>query len=245
MTAICPKCQRKIPADDLNVATDVALCRGCDLVHKLSELIEAAEIAEEVDLQRPPPGTWYRRGGLGPVIGASHRSLGAAAGLLFFCLFWNGIVSVFVAVALSSTLRLLDLPAPAWFPKPIMNGGTMGAGITIGLWLFLTPFIAIGLAMLGAFLLALDGRTEITIHGGEVVLFRGLGPLGRRRRFPVKNVKAVRFENRRWRDSDGDNRSSQEIVIEMREGKPIKFGCGSREERIKFVAAALRKELKV
>ena len=245
MTAICPKCQRQIPIADLNVATDVALCRACDLVHRLSSLLETADLEEGVDFTRPPAGAWYRHSGPVSVIGASHRSLGTAIGLLFFCLFWNGIVSVFGFLALNSTLQLLGVPTPAWFPDPKMNGSKMGVGITIGLWLFLTPFILIGLAMLAAFLSALGGRTEITITGGDGVLFTGIGPVGRRRHFQAKNVKTLRIEDRRWRDSDGDRRGTRQVVFEMEEGKPLKFGSGLSEERMKFVAAALHKELRV
>src|SRR5207253_8518559 len=110
MTAICPKCHRQIPIADVNVATDVALCRSCNLVHKLSELVQVAELEEGVDFARLPAGAWYRDSGMGVVIGATHRSLGTAFALLLFTLFWNGIVSVFVFLALNSTLALLHVP---------------------------------------------------------------------------------------------------------------------------------------
>ena len=103
---------------DLNVASDVALCRACGLVHKLSSLLQAAKLEEGVDLACPPAGAWYRDSGFEAVIGATHRSVATVMGLLAFSLFWNGIVSVFVFFAFNSTLHLLDLPRPAWFPSP-------------------------------------------------------------------------------------------------------------------------------
>jgi len=228
---------------DLNVANDFAVCRACGLVHKLSTLVHVAELDEGVDFARPPAGAWYRDSGIGAVIGATHRSLGMAVGLLAFSLFWNGIVSVFVFLALNSTLHLIGVPTPAWFPPPEMNGSAMGVGMTIFLWLFLTPFILIGLAMLAGLFSALGGRTEATIQNGQVVLYTGIGPLGRHRRFSADSVKEVRIDDRRWRDSDGDARRTRQIVIEMAEGKPIKFGSMLREDRMKFVAAAMRKAL--
>jgi hypothetical protein len=243
ITPTCPKCGRPIPADDINVGNDVAYCRPCNLSHRLSDLTVRAEMNEGVDLQRPPAGAWRRNDGAGLVIGATHRSLGAALGALAIALFWNGIVSVFVVLALASTLHLLKINIPDWFPAPRMNHSDMGVGMTIFLWLFLTPFIAVGLAMIGAFFSSLAGRTEVQLGNAEGVVFTGIGSLGWRRRFPIHSVKDVRIDDQRWRDSDGDRRRKTIILIETREGKLIKFGSMLSEERRKFVAAATRSAL--
>ena len=39
MKAVCPKCRGAIPLDDVNVATDIALCRRCEQTFAYSELI--------------------------------------------------------------------------------------------------------------------------------------------------------------------------------------------------------------
>ncbi|MEO6035671.1 MAG: hypothetical protein ABIQ35_10480 [Verrucomicrobiota bacterium] len=243
MTPTCSKCGRTIPDVDVNVASDVAFCRNCHLAHKLSALVHGVALDKQVDLDRPPAGAWHRSSVMGPVIGATHRSIGAVFGLLAVSLFWNGIVSVFVLLAISATLRNLDVNVPEWFPAPKMNGSTMGTGMTLFLWIFLTPFIAIGLGMLGGLLSALAGRTEVQIRPAAGVVFNGIGPVGWRRRFDPSTVKDVRIENPVWRDSDGDRRSKTYIVIETQEGKLIKFGSILREERMRFVAAALRNVL--
>ena len=176
-------------------------------------------------------------------VAQARMPVGMALGALAFSLFWNGIVSVFVLLAISATLRNLDIAVPEWFPAPKMNGSAMGVGETIFLWIFLTPFIVIGLVMIGAFLSALAGRTEVRIGQGEGVVFSGIGPLGWPRRFKPEAVKDVRIDHSQWRDRDGDRRSKTHIVMETQEGKLIKFGSMLREERMKFVAAAVRKVL--
>jgi hypothetical protein len=243
ITPTCPKCRREIPGEDINVANDVAYCRNCNLAHRFSDLTQRAELDAGVDFNRPPAGAWQRKDGAGLVIGASHRSVGMALGALAFGLFWNGIVSVFVLLALASTLHHFHVPVPEWFPAPKINQSEMGVGMTIFLWIFLTPFIAIGLAMIAAFFSALAGRTEVRLGNSEGVIFTGIGPLGWRRRFAVPGVKDVRIEDRSWRDSDGDRRRKTNIVIETREGKQLKLGGSLSEERRKFLAAALRKTL--
>ena len=134
-TPTCPKCNRTIPGDDINVANDLAFCRACNVTHKLSELTITAELEAGVRLDNPPAGAWRRNDGIATVIGATHRSIPGALGALAFGLFWNGIVSVFVLVALAATLKNLGITPPHWFPAPVMNGSGMGVGITIFLWI--------------------------------------------------------------------------------------------------------------
>jgi len=236
----CPRCRQVIPSQDVNVANDIAFCRNCNISCRLSGLTFGMAVDENVDLTRPPAGSWFERQGNGLVIGSTHRSIGQAFGLLFICLFWNGIVSVFVFFAAASTLRHLGLPLPEWFP--IVKGSIIPVGMTIFLWLFLTPFIVIGLWLVVTFLSCLAGRTELQVDSGEGVLFNGIGPFGFRRRFSVSEVRDVRIEDKRWRDSEGDSRRKTQIVIETNE-RPINFGSLLTEERRRFVAGAAKREL--
>jgi hypothetical protein len=243
VTPICAKCKQVIPSDDVNVAKDVAFCRGCNLSHPLSALTRGGELDEYVDPANPPAGAWQTNDGMGCVIGATHRSIGTAIGTLVFGLFWNGILSVFLCFAVAGTLRNLGIPAPHWFPAPVMNDSPMSVGMTLFLWLFLTPFILVGLFMIGAFLSCVAGRTEVRVGNPEGVIFTGIGTLGWRRRFASSDVKEVRVEDRSWNDSDGGRQRKTYIVVETREGKLLKFGSMMTEERRKFVAGALRRVL--
>ncbi|HEX7861237.1 MAG TPA: hypothetical protein VF773_12970 [Verrucomicrobiae bacterium] len=244
VTPTCPKCRAVLPSADINVTADVAFCRNCNLAHTLSGLAQGTGISTEVNLHQPPAGTWKQATALGTLIGASHRSVGGAFGVFLFAAFWNGIVSVFVVIALSSTLSLLGVSTPEWFPAPKMKGGgAMGVGMTVFLWLFLTPFIAIGLALIGAFLSCLGGKTEIRVRDYDGEIFSGIGALGFKKKFKREAVKDVRIEDRQWRDSDGDRRRNTHIVIDLLEGKPLKFGSSLPEERRQFLAASLRHAL--
>lgn len=238
-TPTCSKCHRTIPSADINVAQDVAYCRECNLSQRLSELTFDLEINASLDLQHPPPGAWYITNGGGTVIGATNRNLGMAIGTLFFALFWNGIVSVFVVLAIAGTLHNLHIPLPGWFPAPKMDGENMGPGMAAFLWLFLTPFIVIGLTVAGTCLTCLFGRTEARLERLRATLFTGIGPLGWKRTFDTSQVTGVRLFERR--DSEGDSRVS--ILIETRSGKQLKLGSLLTNERRRFVLGALRKTL--
>jgi hypothetical protein len=243
-TPACPKCRRDIPSEDINVANDVAYCRHCNYSSQLSRLTFGGGIEEDLDLSQPPEGAWRRNDMVGTVIGATHRSVGAAVGALFIALFWNGIVSVFLAIVIASTLKHVGVTVPHWFPAPEMDGGSMSLGMTLFLWLFLTPFIAIGLMLLAAFLSCLGGKTEVRLNHKEGVVFSGIGPLGWRRRFDPEQVKDVRIQDSQWRDSDGDRHRKTNILLGLRSGKEIKLGSMLTAPRRNFVAAALREALK-
>ena len=240
-TPKCPRCGKIIPVEDINVAKDVALCRSCNHVSALSSLVSDVALEPDVDLQQPPPGCWHRVTGLGAVVGATHRSLGTALGLLAVALFWNGIVSVFVLLAIASTLHLLHVPTPDWFPAPKMNGETMGTGMTIFLWIFLSPFIVIGTAMIGGFLSCIAGHTAVRVERGEVAVATGIGPIAWNRRFMASDLKEIRIEDRISRDSDGDSQRKVQIVAELQSGRLVKFGSALREDRLRFLAAAADK----
>jgi len=242
VTPTCPRCKGVIPSEDVNVANDIAFCRTCNLSHRLSDLALGTAVDENIDVSRPPAGTWLQREGRGLVIGATHRSMGQAFGLLFFCLFWNCIVSVFVLLAVASTLHHLGVSVPHWFPAPTSKGNFIPLGFTIFLWLFLTPFMAVGLGMLAVFLSCLAGRTELRIQDGEGTLFTGIGSLGFRKRFATSDVRDVGLGDKRGGVSDGDSRRKAQIVIETNR-KPISFGSMLTDERRRFVAGAVKQEL--
>jgi len=56
---------------------------------------------------------------------------------------------------------MLGVAGPEWFPAPDGKGANMGFGMTLFLWNFLTPFIVIGLGMVGAVLSSLAGRAAV------------------------------------------------------------------------------------
>lgn len=239
VTPVCPKCHGVIASADVNVANDIAFCRNCNVSYSLSALSTGAIVDENVDVSRPPAGAWFNRMGPGLVTGATHRSPGQAFGLLFFCLFWNGIVSVFVGLAFAATLHHLGVAVPHWFPNA--KGTNLPVPMTIFLWLFLTPFIAIGALLLGTFLSCLAGRTEVNIEGGEGTIFTGIGALGSRKRFSVSSVKDVRIEQKTWQSNNGQQRRAQ-IVIDA-DPKPIYLGSMLNDSRRAFLAGVLKREL--
>ena len=114
--------------------------------------------------------------------------------------------------------------------------------MTIFLWLFLLPFIGIGLLLVGSFLSSLGGKTELRIARGECRIFTGIGPLGVMKRVAVSDIKDVRIEQSSFQNARNGSRPSFRIVLDT-SGKPITFGSMLTKERRLFVAGAAKREL--
>jgi hypothetical protein len=215
----------------------VGLCRACGTLTRLSELAEDPEFAT-ADASKPPHGCNVSDVGDETIVTASTRTVGGALGALFGCLFWNGIVSVFVAVALGGTLRYLFGSIPAWFPMPekSSNGLADSPGGILFLWLFLTPFITIGLLVFGTTLLCFMGRIEVRLRGADGLVRSGFGPFWWTRRFDTQSVRNVCLGQSRWRQ----NGRSESLVQIQTEKRTIRFGTQLPDERRVWMAVVCR-----
>ena len=84
----CPRCRADIPLEDLNVSTDIALCRRCDETYSFAELSRGGAPVD-VDTARPPDGAWYESQGNEFEVGATSRSWMAVI-LVPFTALWAG-----------------------------------------------------------------------------------------------------------------------------------------------------------
>jgi hypothetical protein len=230
---VCPGCRGNIASEDVNMREGVAMCRGCSRLFKVSELAEDSELAD-VEVAQAPRGCEIQDDGVQTTLVASHRSIPGAIGALFFGLFWNGIVSVFLLMNIASTLQHLGVSLPTWFPAPKMNGGSVPLGMTLFLWVFLTPFLLVGGLVIVWFLMSLGGKVEVRVRGGEGVIFTGIGAIGYRRRFDAGRVARVGLKHKR--DSEGATSST----ILLSADQEITFGGNLPKERKRWLAAAAR-----
>lgn len=246
MSVMCP-CGQDIPIADINVVEGVALCRGCGKLSRLMDLATPVEDAAAVEAAsaEPPSGCRIDDRGTEVTLTASARSLASAGGLLFFALFWNGIVSIFVVIVAASLWMSLIGPLPSWFPAPTSSGGSgsggsngaiMPLGMALFMCLFLTPFVIIGLAVAAGCLVSLGGRVEVRLRGPDGFVFTGIGPIGWRRRFDASKVKAVRFV-----DSSYEKNGKRDRLIAIEgEHRTVKFGSVLSEPRRLWIGGALK-----
>jgi len=236
---ICRQCKGHVPPGDVNVAENVAYCRRCGSLSRLSEIVTDRELP--IESAMPPAGCVIVDDGVGTTVRASTRSIGAAIGTLAICAFWNSAVSIFVALAISGTIYHATGAAPSWLPAPNMNGATLSLGMLIILWLFLTPFIAVGLMMFGAIFMSLAGRVQVSLRGGAGKVFTGCGAVGRTCRFDMTAVESVRLESSTTL-SHGDGSATRHFIV-IKVDREIRFGSTLPKARRAWMAAVLRRLL--
>ena len=115
-------------------------------------------------------------------------------------LIWNGLTSLFVICNIENTIELFAPAARTGIRAAFFTGIVPVRSIPFlaCLWLVSLPFIAVGILMVWWYFVHLFGDYIIRIgpDGGSV--FKGIGPLGRTRRFSMQSVTAVRvheYEN--------------------------------------------------
>jgi hypothetical protein len=213
MQVVCPRCGRPLKGDEINVGTNLAGCRDCSEVYRLSNIVQAVPTGP-ADRDNPPSGSWYREEFGGFVVGATTRSL-VAVFLVPFMLVWSG--------------GLL--------------GGIYGSQIarrTFNPWmsLFGIPFLLGTLAFGSLALMTLCGQVIVRLNDLDGEVFTGIGPLGWRRRFDAKAVTGVRVESSTATTRNGN--PTQTIVLDG--PSPLRFGSLSSENRRNFLANVLRQE---
>lgn len=229
---LCPSCGEELPAEAINIAEGVALCPSCKRLSRLSEVVSGKRPLAEI-LSQPPAGCSVAEWGHEVIVHATLRSVSHFLGALAVALFWNGIVSVFVLIAVSGLYANLVGPLPEWFPAPEMDS-SMSMGMTLFLCVFLTPFILVGLSLVGAALLAAAGKIEVLIGDSQAVVKTGVGFLVWRRRFDPTQVHRVTIGKSAWKSND---QAKELIAIEA--DRTIKFGTLLPDERREWLQTVL------
>ncbi len=214
MDVFCPECRSAIPMDDVNVATDIALCRRCGKRYSFVELVGDPDIAAP-DLALPPSGAWFEHLGDGFRVGATTRSWWALP-LVPIAAYWGG-------QSLSG-----------------IYGGQIASGrFDPRMSLFGLPFLIGSVFLIGLCAMTIAGKVEVSQHGNDMTVFTGVGWLGWKRRYSRSDFASVREDIVRggwnWR------RGIAAIVLEGR--RRADFGSMLSAERRYFVVGALRQML--
>jgi hypothetical protein len=227
MQITCPTCRAKIATDDINVSTDVALCRSCGNTFHISEIpggtssILASLVnsvvppSGPVDLNSPPSGAWYRPEADGFTAGASTRSWSALFLVPFTCVWAGG--SMFGIYGTQIIKGHFNLPM-SLFGLPFLIGSC-----------FLVSFCA----------MMTLGKVSVSVHGDRLAVFTGIGPFGITRTASLSEFKTISEDFASG--AMNNNRTSR--VIRLEGSRSMAFGSMLSTERRYFLLAALRTAL--
>lgn len=180
---------------------DVAVCRRCGKSHPAGEVYGHAALLE-MDLTRPPKGVWLRRKPTGFELGASTRS-------------WEALFLVpFTAIWAGGTLAGL-------YGTQIARGEFSLVQTVWGL-----PFLVGSIVLITLTMMKLAGRVEVRVNGTNGEVFKGVGPVGKRRRFSWTSESKVTWE--------------EGIVLDDGRQRVKLFPRERKMERSRFLGAALK-----
>lgn len=251
MALTCSKCAAIIPTGDINVATDVAVCRGCNTMHKAGELVHDevvdASHAEAAQVLRgpQPAGVRWRDDGQTLFLKAPCGSRALAVFLGVFAAFWT-LPALFVGGEAMG--RVISGPPPV-VPLPenateferesaameARMQGTMDFGDLVMAGVLLTIS---GGFWLGASTAAL-ATVRIRVRPDTATVVKGSFPFKITRQFDPARVTAVT----EVLDSSTRVNGKNPTKIVIKADDEIGFGGFMTEPRRKWILAILQANL--
>jgi hypothetical protein len=210
----CPHCHASIPPADVNVATDLALCRACGRTTTFAIASGASEITLDC-LATLPRGVRVEEGFFGETTITYRRLSPILLFLIPFTALWSG----------GSMIGI--------YGNQIKEGK-----FDLAQSLFGIPF-AFGTIVLLTFIVYLIfGKWVVMLKSGEGTVFVGAGPLGWTRRFTYNRDTVVSL----CMTSTQVNNQPQKGILVRTDGKDLIFGALLKEDVKCFIAAAIMRE---
>lgn len=185
MQAVCPSCRSSIALADVNVSTDLALCRQCQKTFSYAQLVSGA-VDSQVDLNRAPPGAQFSRTARGFEVSASTRSPMALFLVPFMCVWSGGSLGGIYGTQLASGEFKLG---PSLFGIPFVLGTLMFGSIAV---------------------MAVCGQVRVRVDGDLGSVFTGVGSLGWTRHFNWREMTSVSTADA----SSGRGRVTERITLQ-------------------------------
>lgn len=197
--------------DDINVSTDLALCRACGKSFRFSEIVGEPS-SSGPDLNSPLPGAFFEQLPDGFRVGATTRS-GMAVFLVPFTCVWAG-------GSLSGI-----------YGSQIVKGH-----FALGPSLFGLPFLMGSCVLISMCALYTMGQMTVTKSSDRLSIFAGVGGLGWTRNYSWSDFRTIRDDyapgSFNW------NRQGRLIALEGK--RRVAFGSLWTDERRYFVLHAIR-----
>lgn len=211
----CEHCRAEIPIEDVNVSTDIALCRACGKTMPFSNIAPVPG-AGGFDMEHPPKGVRFVDN---PVHGKSIVYRKIPASLVFiipFTMFWSGI----------------------------SMGGIYGTQIAKGefnpaISLFGIPFLIGTVVLVTTIVFGLFGRWRISFNHGVMAVVAEVGPVGWTRRISYDQETRVCVKT----SGRSKNGQPQETIQVASGGNLLKFGSSIPDEPKRFIAEAVRRSV--
>lgn len=211
---ICPNCQSQIPLDDVNVSTDIALCRHCGRNHSYSLLLGHRDLPTALPLD-PPRGVRMEQDYAGRTLIQYKRIPGVVLFLIPFTACWSGFSMWGIYI------------------NPLMKGE-----LDTGNMLFGIPFLLGTIVLLFSIIVCLFSKWVIVLDRGEGMVFVGVGPIGWRRQFHYDRNSFVTLKMTSLKVND----VPQEGILIKNDDQDFVFGSTMKDQAKRYIAALISQE---
>lgn len=225
MKLVCASCQRPIPAEDINLDMAIAKCRGCDSVFSFLDTLAPASSSgtvAEPSLPVPVPKR-FRVDEVGKELTISYRWFSPVSFfLIFFCIFWDGFLIVWYAIALGAIF------------------GGKGEPMTWVMAVFPLIHVAVGIGLTYYTIATFFNRTVIRSAGGEVSVRHGPLPWYGNQRVPTSDVRQVYCTEKMRHHKHGHSISYNVNLLRRDQSKATLLSHLSELDEALFIEQKLR-----
>jgi hypothetical protein len=211
----CSSCGAGIALTDVNVASDIALCRACGKTMSFSDIAPIPGAAD-MDLTRPPKGVRIEDS---PIRGRSiiYQKISPVVFFLIpFTAAWSGFSMTGI------------------YGRQIAKGE-----FDLTTSLFGLPFLIGTIVLVSVILFMLLGRWRFSYNRGQLEVATEVGPIGWTRRIVCDKSARVSIRDSVVRH----NNVPQKLIHVECQGNSLKFGAMIPEDRKPFLAEAIRRML--
>ncbi len=212
---LCPSCQGVISPEDVNVATDKALCRNCGMVSSFAEVVENVDI--KIDLNNVPRGIKFIEGENHERIVSYHRFSPILLFLIPFAVCWSGFTLGGIYVTMTSSGK---------YDESMLFGEL--------------PFLIGTITLFSIIIYLLFGSSRLTMDQGEGTFFVGVGKLGWTRKFQYAHDSRVSLK----RTNIEVNNVAQNGICVTTDDRDFVFGALMRDDAKEFLIALIRQEIR-
>jgi|GEM_PF-2474005 len=214
----CQNCGAVIPLEDVNVSSDIALCRTCGKTMPFSGLVPIS--GSSVDLQHPPAGV---------------------------CIVDDPFKGITITYRKFSPSMLLLFPMAAGFLGAtiflLFGFHIYKYKFDIERTIMAIPFLAGTVFLSTVALFHLLGSWRITITRDQLTVVMKVSPLSWTRRLACDRSAQVRMFLPSIRVSGGMNSTTQDLVQVECQGKTLDFGGAMPEDVKLYIAETIRRTL--
>lgn len=211
----CRACGAVIALADVNVSTDIALCRACGQTMPFS-LIAPIPGAAEVDFQRPPKGVSIEESPLGGRSILYRKFSPLVLFLIPFTAVWSGgsMMAIYGSQMKRGHFELIQC-------------------------LFGLPFLLGSVLLISIILFLLFGRWRIGYYQGGLEVAMEVGPIRWTRRLACDRSARVSVQTSTWQT----NGAPQRVIQVECQANSLKFGTTIPDDQKAFIAEALRRSI--